>query len=282
MESRHILVVDDEQDYASLVAAVLGDEGFRVSTAAESQEALRILDEDPADLVVTDVMMGHLSEGFDLVRAVRRGRATGPLPVIILSAVRDVYDAFSQVGESWLECDAFLDKPVSPQRLVETVIRVLAEADRAHGRVGIGRSATAGTVNRRPRALVVEDSPDFAHLLGEQLGDGGFKVDVASDGAEALEKLQEATPDVITLDIQMPNKGGVELFRELKADERSASIPVVVVTGISADSPDMERFVRTLLETEHLPLPDAYLEKPVAAETLLQVVGDAIRSLQRR
>jgi two-component system OmpR family response regulator len=131
MGDQHILVVDDERDYGSMMADALRDAGFRVSVAWDQNEAMRILTagEDP-DLVVTDVMMGHLSEGFDLARAIR-GRPDGRrIPVVILSGVRELYDVYSQVGEEWLDYDAFLDKPVSPDDLVTTVTTILEGANR--------------------------------------------------------------------------------------------------------------------------------------------------------
>ena len=131
-------------------------------------------------------------------------------------------------------------------------------------------------------ALVVEDEPDYATLISEILQEDGYSVAMASDGIEALGSVRKQRPDVITLDIQMPRKGGVEFYRELKSDPEFNEIPVVVVTGITRDDRDMETFVRTFLEVEHLPMPDAYLEKPVDDEELLRVIRDALRSEEGR
>ena len=126
-------------------------------------------------------------------------------------------------------------------------------------------------------ALVVEDEPDYARLFAEVLEEDGFSVTTASDGFEALDRVRAKRPDVITLDIQMPRKGGVQFYRELRSDAEYREIPVVVITGITMDDKDMENFVRAFLEVEHLPMPDAYLEKPVDNDELLRVVHDAIR-----
>ncbi len=125
--------------------------------------------------------------------------------------------------------------------------------------------------------LVVEDEPDYARLIADVLEEDGYAVTTASDGIEALERVRVQRPDVITLDIQMPRKGGVEFYRELKSDPDFSEIPVVVVTGITKDDPDMKTFVRAFLEVEHLPMPDAYQEKPIDNDELLRVVHDALR-----
>ena len=127
-------------------------------------------------------------------------------------------------------------------------------------------------------ALVVEDEPDYAALIAEILQEDGYSVSIAGDGIEALDRVRAERPDIITLDIQMPRKGGVQFYRELKSDPEFNEIPVVVVTGITKDDRDMETFVRTFLDVEHLPMPDAYVEKPVDDENLLEVIRNALRS----
>ncbi len=126
-------------------------------------------------------------------------------------------------------------------------------------------------------ALVVEDERDYAELLAAVLEGDGYSVEYAVDGIDALERVRKRRPDVITLDVQMPRKGGIQFYRELKSDPDFVEIPVVVVTGITRDDRDMETFVRVFLEVEHLPMPDAYLEKPVDNQDLLRVVSNALR-----
>jgi len=129
----------------------------------------------------------------------------------------------------------------------------------------------------QPTALVVEDERDYAELLATVLEEGGFSVEYAVDGIDAFERVKKQRPDVITLDVQMPRKGGIQFYRELKTDPAFREIPVVVVTGITKDDRDMETFVRTFLEVEHLPMPDSFLEKPVDNDEFLRHVKDALR-----
>ena len=137
---------------------------------------------------------------------------------------------------------------------------------------------TIEQTKNQPTALVVEDERDYAELLATVLEEGGFSVEYAVDGVDALEKVKERQPDVITLDVQMPRKGGIQFYRELKSDSAFRAIPIVVVTGITKDDRDMETFVRTFLEVEHLPMPDSFLEKPVDNDDFLRHVKDALRT----
>lgn len=131
--------------------------------------------------------------------------------------------------------------------------------------------------NSAIRILVVEDETDYAELLAAWLRGDGYDVDTAVDGVEALQYLRSRRPDAITLDMQMPRKGGVEFFRQLRSDREFRDIPVIVVTGLTVDDRDMKTFIRSFLEVQHLPMPDAYLEKPVDGDELCRVVRDSLR-----
>jgi len=128
------------------------------------------------------------------------------------------------------------------------------------------------------RVLIVEDEPDFAALLQSILLNAGYTVAVAYDSEDALSKVRTASPDVITLDMQMPRESGAVFYRKLKGDENLRHIPVVVVTGITRDDQDMKTLVRSLLEPDNVPHPEAYLEKPVDGPSLLQTVEAALSS----
>lgn len=130
--------------------------------------------------------------------------------------------------------------------------------------------------SERKHVLVVDDEPDYAELLATFLRDGGYEVSVAGDGARAEEAVREQRPDAITLDIQMPRKGGVRFFREIKSDPAYRDLPVIVVTGLTAGDRDMESFIHAFLDVEHLPMPEAYLEKPVTQRQLLEALRGAL------
>ena len=87
---------------------------------------------------------------------------------------------------------------------------------------------TSGT---RPRVLLVDDYPDAREMYSEYLQFSGFDVVQASNGIEALQQAVEASPDIVLMDLSLPVMDGWEATRRLKADARTASIPVVAVTG---------------------------------------------------
>lgn len=84
--------------------------------------------------------------------------------------------------------------------------------------------------NRR-RVLLVDDYPDAREMYSEYLKFSGFDVVEAANGKEALERAVESTPDIILMDLSLPIMDGWEATRRLKADQRTADIPVVALTG---------------------------------------------------
>jgi two-component system cell cycle response regulator DivK len=85
--------------------------------------------------------------------------------------------------------------------------------------------------SERPRVLLVDDYPDAREMYTEYLEFSGFDVVEAGNGQEALQRAVDATPDIILMDLSLPVMDGWEATRRLKADSRTASIPVVALTG---------------------------------------------------
>jgi CheY-like chemotaxis protein len=119
--------------------------------------------------------------------------------------------------------------------------------------------------------LVVDDDPDTLTYLSTVLEDNGFATRSAKDGTEALQQIEEQLPDLVTLDISMPEKSGVAVYRALKEDDRLKAIPVIITTGISED---FKKFIHT---RRHVPPPEGYISKPVDVEQFVGMVRDLVR-----
>ena len=118
--------------------------------------------------------------------------------------------------------------------------------------------------------LVVDDDPDARDFLTTVLNDNGIATTTAEDGAEALEKIEQDPPDLVALDITMPEKSGVAVYRKLRQDDRFMTIPVIIITGVSDD---FEKFIST---RRHVPPPEGYISKPVDHEQFLTMVRDLL------
>jgi CheY-like chemotaxis protein len=124
----------------------------------------------------------------------------------------------------------------------------------------------------RKTILVVEDEPDTVTYLSTLLEDAGYNTVAAEDGDQALEKVRASRPDLITLDITMPNKSGVRFYRDMKESNQWKSIPIIIVTGISSD---FEKFIST---RQQVPPPEGYVSKPIDKEQMLSLIKEHIGS----
>src|SRR4030042_4503240 len=129
-------------------------------------------------------------------------------------------------------------------------------------------------------ALVVDDEPAQVAFVSARLDDHKMKTISASNGREAMERIEETRPDVILLDLMMPEESGMKFFNKLKKIEDYQNIPVIVVSGSSqvtgVDIKSLiynEKFAerkRKIFGTESAP--DAYLEKPVEPAQLVETL----------
>ncbi len=123
------------------------------------------------------------------------------------------------------------------------------------------------------KILVVDDEPDVCVYLSRLFRENGFEVACAANGAEAFEAVEKNRPDLITLDLSMPETSGARFYRDVKSRPDLSGIPVVFVTGVTGPggASDTERFYST---RRHVPPPDAFIAKPIDPEEVLRVVRD--------
>jgi two-component system alkaline phosphatase synthesis response regulator PhoP len=123
-------------------------------------------------------------------------------------------------------------------------------------------------MSEKKRVLVVDDEPDFAGIVQQNLEKEGFEVEVAYDGEEGLEKVKANPPDAIVLDVMMPGKDGYQVCSELKADERYAGIPVILLTAVASHVTSTRYTHRDGMSTEA----DDYLAKPASAQQITESI----------
>ncbi len=122
----------------------------------------------------------------------------------------------------------------------------------------------------KKKILIVDDEQDILTYLSTLLEDNGYATVMAKDGREALKRVEEAVPDLITLDVSMPEKSGIRLYREVKADDRWKQIPIIIVTGVSGD---FQKFIST---RHQVPPPEGYLSKPINPAEILALIKKLI------
>ena len=128
----------------------------------------------------------------------------------------------------------------------------------------------------RKKILIVDDEMDVRIYVRTLFETSGYAPVVTRNGKEGLEKAKELSPDLIILDVMMPEAGGVAMYRELKTDQELKDIPVIMLTGIGEKSFSHYLKMLNLKVKDPIPQPDAHMEKPLDHEKLLELAKKII------
>ena len=116
------------------------------------------------------------------------------------------------------------------------------------------------------KVFLVDDDPDFVDAVKSVIEKGGYQVDVAYDGQEALDKVGEVKPDIIILDVMMPVMDGTKACKALKANPDTAEIPIIMLTAVADRVLSSKYSHREMLESDA----EDYIPKPVEPDELLE------------
>ncbi len=123
MAEKTILIIDDDIDLVEIIRVTLENQGFRVIDAQTGERGLAKAREQNPDLILLDVMMGKVDEGFQVAYELRSDEATADVPILMLTAVTDQtgFDFDPARDKDFLPVNEFLEKPISPRILVDMI-----------------------------------------------------------------------------------------------------------------------------------------------------------------
>ncbi len=203
-----ILVVEDDRTSAMLLETQLVSAGYRVTVCRQPERAVEMAVELQPAAVTMDIVMRPIN-GWQVLTALKSDRRTAHIPVIVVTIV-DQPSTGALLG-----ADEYIVKPV--EKLV-----LLASVDRC-----LSRSAHAGLRS----ILVVEDHPPTREFVAESLMHRGYLVDIAADGATARAKVAKSIPELVILDLILPDVSGFDLLAQWRANPSTADMPVFVLTS---------------------------------------------------
>jgi signal transduction histidine kinase/CheY-like chemotaxis protein len=203
-----VLVVDDDANIRRFLTYELQNKGYKVFEASNGKEAIDLARKYHPDLITMDIQMPDIN-GFDVTAVLKNDDDTKEIPVLILSVVDDKEKAYK------LGANDCLTKPFTKEKLIAKVNQLL--------------------IGTKKMILVVDDDKSLVKSIKYQLEHRGYSTLVAYDGKEALELVKSQRPDLILLDIIMPNMNGYEVIKALKAKPETSDISIVLMTGIDID-----------------------------------------------
>ena len=210
-----VLVVDDDPNARELLSRHLQRGGYAVRVAANGEEAMQLARTLQPDVVTLDALMPQM-DGWTVLGAMKEDPALAEIPVIMVTIVDNQSIGFS------LGAADYLIKPIDRDRLVRAVEKCCPRGAPRH-------------------VLIVEDDAPTSELMGRALRQIDCRVTQAENGRVGLERLNEALPDAILLDLMMPEMDGFEFIARVRAESRWQHIPVIVVTAKTLTAEDRAR-----------------------------------------
>jgi len=126
------------------------------------------------------------------------------------------------------------------------------------------------------KVLIVDDEPDIVSYLEMILQDHGYDTLTAVNGNEAMEKVRAEGPDLVTLDISMPEASGTWFYKEMKTDPELKGIPVFIITGVTGLGGDQHAYEQFISNRRLVPAPEAFFPKPLDREAFIEKVKEVL------
>jgi CheY-like chemotaxis protein len=217
-----ILVADNDPAVKERIEPFLSHAGYEVVIAASAQEALRKAVQLQPLAVLIDTQLPP-NGGSGLVYDLRRESKTKDIPIVLTSKVNKESLAFD-IGQA-----DFLTKPIDRQQLLQMMVKFDLLADGKRGK------KTPSSI------LIVDDDPQNIRLIKAMLKPFNIEVMVADGGKAGVEMALKKKPDLIILDLMMPDVDGFEVVSKLKEDPAASQIPILIYTAKNITSEDRER-----------------------------------------
>ena len=266
----NLLIVDPVSSVRHMTAGLL--RGLAVSSArlaSNAQDALLQMRRQRPDLVLAEWDMPEM-DGLDLLRAMRADAALADVPVVLVTASieRGRVDEAIQCGVSDL-----LVKPYSVQRLEAKILGAVRRPvvfRPARRREESTPPPSAGGA-AKPLILIVDDSPDNLRLLVDLFRED-YRVKVADNGPKALLICNaDEPPDLVLLDVMMPEMDGFEVARRMREQPNSETIPIIFVTALTDDRSRLQGFDHGAVD---------FVSKPVEPDMLRLRVRNFVRYVE--
>ncbi len=237
--ARFALVVEDDVKSAELIRVQLEAEGFTVLHAATAETALLLAVQQPLVLITLDIMLPEM-DGWEFLGRIKQVPELSGIPVVIISIVAERNKGFA------LGAAAVMQKPISREELYGTLVNLGLFPLSEH---------------RTPRVLIVDDDPKAVELVALRVKGLAGTVLRAYGGREAIEAARQELPDLIVLDLMMPDVNGFDVVEALKEHPETARIPIVVVTAkqiTPEDRTKLNGYVSSIMEKSGFD-PDSFI-----------------------
>ena len=288
MSKLKFLVIEDDLFYQTYVNDLLAESGVDIVNAQDGEAGLSLAIAEQPDLIITDIEIPKI-QGFVLFKTLREHPETSNIPVIMMSGKveKALLERHSSLS---IHAEGYLPKPFSGQVLIDMIRSIIGEDsgfsevmvtqddEEPVGQTEPPEAQSAPEISQFPEEepqvhdkageitiLVVDDSRYICDITTDFLEELGIRSETASDGESGYKKASELLPDLVLLDVQMPNLNGFVVCEMLRKQEATKNIPIILMSAVVDD----ESFERHSKLRYHA---DAYLQKPFMKSELHELV----------
>lgn len=242
-----ILVMESDMNFADQVVNGLKREGYAVTLVRTGPEAFKsIYDVLPHLIIMDSVLSG--GDSYDVLAQKQADQMIAKIPIFMISTQAEPIN-MHRVPEGSIS-EYFLSLQIDPSKLIEKV-------NQHFGHTSISESTSSEAVKRK--ILWIEDDRLIGSILSKKILAAGFDLFHAKNGEEAIEMLKSIVPNVIVVDLVLPNISGFDVIAEIKKDSRVNAIPVMILSNLSKQS-DIDR-AQTLGVKKYVVKASASLDK---------------------
>jgi CheY-like chemotaxis protein len=244
-----VLVADDERIIASTLGAILETAGFESRVVFSGEEAVEVAMQFRPDILLTDYSMGQMN-GMQAAEKIVNALPACRIVLFSGQTLTSELTPYKVAGYNFV----LLSKPVPPPE----IIRALKD------------TTPVATGHKSPIVLAVDDKEPHLYSVSRMLARAGFTVTQASTGAAGIKKALEVVPDVVLLDLRLPDIDGYDVCKELKANPKTANVTVVHLTASDKTPEAEERSVSVGA--------DEYLTQPIDPKRLVTRLRSLIQA----
>ncbi len=251
---RRALVIEDDPTAGAILIDYLTELGMECTLHTRGDKSTEAVLRERPDVIMLDIQLPGES-GWVVLAKLKEHLGARDIPVVVVSVVDEPRKSYA------LGAVAHFTKPISRAQLAEFFQRDAAKVLRPAGALGLG-----------PVILLAEDNEANVQTVGGYLSDKGFAMSYAKNGIEAVQLARELFPELILMDIQMPVMDGLTAIREIRADARLATVPIIALTALAMPG-DRERCIAAGATD--------YMSKPVSLKALTELVERLVGKVPR-
>jgi diguanylate cyclase (GGDEF)-like protein len=233
-----LLVVDEDKEFIDRFVELASLQGFQTAIAPNPKLARDSLQRVRPDIILLDISIDNKNDEFLFLEEISKQESS--IPVLIFTSQELSTD---RIALARRKSQGFFHKPISPNRVLEVVTQTLKPRKKTE-----------------PKVMLVDDDRMTLRLVRTLLEPWGIKVNILNNSLKFWDEIQSVKPDLLILDVQMPNVDGIELCQLLRNDSRWAWLPIIFLTG--------QRDIETIQQVFSAGADD-FVNKPVVAPELI-------------